>query len=269
MKVFISWSGTKSKAVAEALREWLPNVIQRIEPWMSDADIEKGARWSRDISSVLEDVRVGIICLTRDNLEAPWILFETGALAKTVKKTWVWTLLVDLKDSDLPGNSPLLQFQFTKLQKEDFRKLIHTINKAAGGRVIEQSRLDKIFNKFWPDLETKLKELPSEAPASPLRSQKEKVDEILELCRALMRFELMPSLEDYLQSFPSGMTPEMIASYPAEVLPATASSGLWGAAKHLLGLTQNPDLPNPKVTSLKRVKSSRPARQALKPKARH
>lgn len=43
MKVFISWSGETSKKVALALKAWLPNVIQALDPWMSDKDIEKGA----------------------------------------------------------------------------------------------------------------------------------------------------------------------------------------------------------------------------------
>jgi len=40
--VFISWSGPRSKQAAEALREWLGNVLQNARPWMSATDIEKG-----------------------------------------------------------------------------------------------------------------------------------------------------------------------------------------------------------------------------------
>jgi hypothetical protein len=46
MKVFISWSGAQSKAAAHALKEWLPDVIQNLSPWMSDLDIAAGRRWS-------------------------------------------------------------------------------------------------------------------------------------------------------------------------------------------------------------------------------
>jgi hypothetical protein len=86
MKVFISWSGERSRAVAEALREWLPNVIQTVNLWVSLADIEKGARWSTDITAQLEECSVGLICLTPENLSAPWLLFEAGALSKMVDK---------------------------------------------------------------------------------------------------------------------------------------------------------------------------------------
>ena len=53
---------------------------------MSDTDIEKGARWENEISLRLAESDLGIICLTPDNLEEPWVLFEAGALAKKLKR---------------------------------------------------------------------------------------------------------------------------------------------------------------------------------------
>ena len=41
MKVFISWSGEKSKKIAEVFRDWLPQVIQAIEPFVSFEDIKR------------------------------------------------------------------------------------------------------------------------------------------------------------------------------------------------------------------------------------
>jgi hypothetical protein len=64
MRIFVSWSGERSHGVAEALRNWLPHVIQGLQPWLSSNDIDKGARWAADIASHLEESRVGIICLT-------------------------------------------------------------------------------------------------------------------------------------------------------------------------------------------------------------
>jgi hypothetical protein len=82
MKVFLSWSGERSKATAETLGNWFARVIQAVEPWISSG-IDKGARWQSEIANRLEDARVGIVCLTASNLSEPWILFEAGALSKT------------------------------------------------------------------------------------------------------------------------------------------------------------------------------------------
>jgi hypothetical protein len=61
MKVFISWSGPTSKAVARVLYEWLPIVLQSIKPFMSSEEIEKGARWASTIANELEDTSFGLI----------------------------------------------------------------------------------------------------------------------------------------------------------------------------------------------------------------
>jgi len=118
-KVFISWSGELSNKVAEELRKWLPGVLQFVKPYFTPNDIDKGTRWSSEIAGELENSDVGIICLTKDNIERPWILFEAGALSKKINKSNVCTLLFNLEPTDLSG--PLASFQSTKFEKADFK----------------------------------------------------------------------------------------------------------------------------------------------------
>jgi hypothetical protein len=61
IKVFISWFRS-SQVLAEFLRSWLKNVIQFLDPWMSNLDVQKGARWSPALSGELERTDFGIIC---------------------------------------------------------------------------------------------------------------------------------------------------------------------------------------------------------------
>jgi hypothetical protein len=95
-KVFISWSGELSKKLAEEVRMWLPGVLQFVKPYFTPNDIEKGTRWSTEIASELESSNAGIICLTKDNINKPWILFEAGALSKNFGKTNVCTILFNV-----------------------------------------------------------------------------------------------------------------------------------------------------------------------------
>ncbi|MGZ4829279.1 MAG: toll/interleukin-1 receptor domain-containing protein [Candidatus Angelobacter sp.] len=109
LKVFISWSGGTSKAIAEAIYCWLPQVIQSITPWMSTEDISAGTRWSAAIAGELETAHFGIICVTPDNVNAPWLQFEAGALSKTLANAFVCPYIFGLHPSELKG--PLAQFQ--------------------------------------------------------------------------------------------------------------------------------------------------------------
>lgn len=157
MKVFISWSGNKSHKVALVFRDWFPSVIQSIEPYVSSEDIDKGARWSTDIAKELENSTFGILCVTKENIDAPWLSFEAGALSKTMDKSFVSPFLFDIKRSEVKG--PILQFQSTIFQKDDIKKLLATLNKACGEFCIPDIRLEKAFEVWYPTLEEELNKI--------------------------------------------------------------------------------------------------------------
>src|SRR5271169_5743454 len=121
--VFLSWSGDSSKSAAQTLHTWLPTVIQNVHPYMSAENIDKGERWSIDIAKQLEETNYGIICMTPENIDAPWVLFEAGALSKSMERARVSPLLFSLGPSEFT-KSPLLQFQLTVFTKDDFYKLL-------------------------------------------------------------------------------------------------------------------------------------------------
>ncbi|MCD4722206.1 MAG: toll/interleukin-1 receptor domain-containing protein [Desulfobacula sp.] len=157
MKVFLSWSGEKSHKVAVVFRDWFPSVIQSLEPYVSSEDIDKGTRWSTDIAKELEDSTFGILCVTKENLNAPWLTFEAGALSKTMDKSFVSPFLFDIKRSEVDG--PILQFQSTIFDKDDVYKLTKTLNKACGEDQLTGDRLEKAFTVWWPTLEEELNKL--------------------------------------------------------------------------------------------------------------
>lgn len=189
MKVFISWSGNKSHKVALVFREWLPSVIQSLEPYVSSEDIDKGARWSSDIAKELEDSTFGILCVTKENLNAPWLSFEAGALSKTMDKSFVTPFLFNIKRAEV--NGPILQFQSTIFEKDDIKKLIHTLNKACGETGISEQMLDKAFDVWYPTLEEELNKIRdlSDNISDEIMEEKDDIhslkiiEEILELSR--------------------------------------------------------------------------------------
>jgi hypothetical protein len=194
MNLFLCWSGERSKAVAEALRLWLPGVINAVEPWFSPEDLEAGSRWSKDIARQLETTKFGIICLTPENLDAQWILFEAGALSKSVETSRVVPYLLDLRPSDLVG--PLAQFQAAQSDRQESFKLVQSINAAVNAekeRALDEALLQQSFERWWPTLEQALASIPAHSKSrTPRRQVPDMLEEILDLVRALARSQQPP-----------------------------------------------------------------------------
>jgi hypothetical protein len=96
MRVFMSWSGERSRRLALALQSWIPQAlhpIRREDVWVSDRNIEPGQPWARVLGEVLGETRIGLLCLTPENRRAPWIQFEAGALAKHLERAKVIPVL--------------------------------------------------------------------------------------------------------------------------------------------------------------------------------
>lgn len=181
-KVFLTWSGQRSNAVATALRKWLPRVIQSLDPWMSETDMDKGTQWSSEISVQLRQSKIGIICLTPENLGEPWINFEAGALSK-LEGSIVCTFLYDLAMKSI--QYPLAQFQSTKAEKEDTKNLLVTINKALLDEGLPVEQLTEAFEKWWPELSTALSQItqPPSVPDPPRRSSDDVLEELVSAIR--------------------------------------------------------------------------------------
>jgi hypothetical protein len=186
MKIFVSWSGKRSKAVAELMSDWLKCVIQASQPWISTRDIDRGAIWFSEINDKLKDVSVGVVCLTQENKNKPWILFETGALAKGLTTNRVCTFLVDLNPEDL--QDPLGQFNHTTPDKSSVWALTRTINDCLNEKALDERILEQVFETYWPQFNDKFQiALNENQPEEvvPPRTEQDMLGEILNHTRGL------------------------------------------------------------------------------------
>ncbi|OBP14197.1 toll-Interleukin receptor [Rheinheimera sp. SA_1] len=188
MRIFLSWSGERSRAVAELLDEWLQCVIQAAVPWMSTKDIDRGSLWFNEIADQLQNTSIGIICLTKENKNKPWILFEAGALAKGLSSNRVCTLLIDLQPTDV-GN-PLAQFNHTFPVKDSIWQLVVTLNNSLKEQRLKEKILEQVFETYWSQFDQRLKDILSDFPETgenEVRSENDILLEILSSTRSMER----------------------------------------------------------------------------------
>jgi hypothetical protein len=172
MKVFISWSGERSRAIAEVLKGWLPSVLQAVKPYFSPEDVVKGSRWSTEIAKELEASRIALLVVTPENQEAPWLLFEAGALSKNLDRARVIPLLFG-----------------------EMKRVLKAVNEELGDLALGADVLEDVFRMWWPKLEEGVKEsanavLPAGHKAR--RSEHDLLEEVLALTRNLSSREGPP-----------------------------------------------------------------------------
>jgi hypothetical protein len=150
VKVFISWSDEHSRSVASALSQWLGRrVLHSIDFWMSDEAIVSGSHWNTELAAALGSADAGIVCVTRSNQHAPWLMFEAGALANRLAASRLVPLVIDLPLTEVTG--PLAAFQGRVLDHDGVHRLVRDLN-AWSERTIDPLDLNEISERWWPDL---------------------------------------------------------------------------------------------------------------------
>lgn len=142
MKVFISWSKTKSKEYAIETKKILEEINHAIEAFVSEVDIIGGEDVQRKIVERIINCDILVLCFTKDNKRAPWLLFEAG-YARGLQKTVIPILF----DNDYTWHSwidnPMNIVRELKFKSLDFKK-----NFFRSFCIIETDESNKLFEEY-------------------------------------------------------------------------------------------------------------------------
>ncbi|MBP1857775.1 toll/interleukin-1 receptor domain-containing protein [Rhizobium herbae] len=180
MKIFISWSGDYSKHLAIALRDWIPCVIQSCEVFVSAHDIGAGERWQNKINSALDQIDFGIVILTSENKDRPWINFEAGALAKHLERSRVMPILCGMKLLEL-SSSPLNQFQCVNLDKSGINSVMTSLFEGlSDDDALTEIVFSRTFETWWPNLDGQIEDINStkKKTTEPKKTEEDRIGNI-------------------------------------------------------------------------------------------
>lgn len=154
MKLFLSWSGERSKEFAKAARIWMETIFdEEIEYFMSDDDVQPGQRWVRELSNSLDETDLGILFLTSENLSSQWIAFEAGWMARRLAEGTVFPLLLDIDPEKVSG--PLSEFQCKRADLKGMQDIAKAINNKLT-KLIKPAILERRVRGGMQDFEAQL-----------------------------------------------------------------------------------------------------------------
>jgi hypothetical protein len=131
---------------------------------MSDRDIVDDA-WFGEINRAIKGATAGIMCVTRENYDRPWILYEAGGLVATCGRGGVFPFLLDMKPPELDGlNYPLYPLESYFFDRGGVFHLVSALNRKLEPESKTENEVEKDFNSAWPELESQLRAISQAVP---------------------------------------------------------------------------------------------------------
>lgn len=183
-RVFISWSGDRSKAVATVWRDLIAETFDAVTPFMSEENIGAGERGLNTIAEELDGTSFGIIVVTQENQHSQWLNYEAGALSKNVgdQTVRVAPSLVDFeRKGDVTG--PVGQFQASLLDEAGVAYILVEIAKLAK---VDDGPIRKRFTNSWREEYGQRFSVASSVEAETA-AEPRKIDDVLDEILTLVR----------------------------------------------------------------------------------
>lgn len=153
MHVFLCWSGSRSRQLADKLAKWLPGVIGESVTFDLSLRFEPGAEWFSLLDAALRKSNAAVICFTPENLSSLWMHFEAGMVfGAPDRRVFPYFLGPDSGRVKAPLNA----LQAVAATKEGTSQLVTALARSGGAAV--DSVADR-FNDRWPELHEFLRDI--------------------------------------------------------------------------------------------------------------
>jgi hypothetical protein len=133
-------------------------------PWTSAQNVAGGSFWHEELWNALKTARLGVLCLTPDNVESKWIHFEGGAIARSFGRTFACPYLLNVDPSQV--SVPLGHLQCLKANEQDTLHLVKAINATLRVGKLNHEMLLASFMAHWPALRSTLEKVAMEEKAA-------------------------------------------------------------------------------------------------------
>ena len=162
-KIFLSWSGDISRQIAEIFYQYLPSYVDA-EYFLALRDNKLGEDWGERVKKELRETNIGIFFFTEQNLDAPWMIYEAGAIGK-LDGSRVFPLYFGVSRHH-DGPIKELHYQSASFNKSTYEKLIESLYELCnGGEIHYPAKWELLLDKLFNSMEKEIQNILSKAEA--------------------------------------------------------------------------------------------------------
>lgn len=173
-KIFMSWSKSKSKKLAETTKTFLEKTLNHSIKFFFSPEMYKGTCVDNEIHKNLINCDMCLVCITSDNFKNPWLMYESGVVCganytKTKNGVVIPILFEQIPDWSSWIDKPLNRYVPIQMQnynhefdsgKKDFYSFLNTLSNELGIALCN-------FELNWKEFEEKIKKILSENELIP------------------------------------------------------------------------------------------------------